>query len=363
MRVDKTQVKNIVSGSNIHIGVGDVIMGDKYIYEPAHSSRLIERIRDNTIKVVTIREALGEIPSLSERRFRNDISLEVLSNINGDHNIKNEELNDIADKIDVEIATIKSIFAQIFYSTIHKRKLAESIVNKIGHNIFKREAQTYLEGILEIERSIDYKSLEDARFNVLSDESIRTIALIKSIENYSFIIESIDKKDKKKSVNTYRIVIGIMSLVLILIIGGMIVAKVYSWDADGDISKYKLPYLGVPVQVVIWGFIGSFASMLYRFNRNPIYDFGDTVKWLITRPIQGIVLSSSFYLVLISGQFLFTGNIHSEQNGVLTSPEIILFLSFLIGFSDRFNDSVFNTLIRRYSSSLEETPSKSEPLP
>ncbi|NES04241.1 MAG: hypothetical protein F6K22_16215 [Okeania sp. SIO2F4] len=81
--------------------------------------------------------------------------------------------------------------------------------------------------------------------------------------------------------------------------------------------------------------------MIYRFNRQPIYEFGNVLKWTITRLVQGIVLGSAFYLILVSDLSLLT----SEK----ITTEVILILSFLVGFSDRFADSVFNTLIERYT--------------
>ncbi len=58
--------------------------------------------------------------------------------------------------------------------------------------------------------------------------------------------------------------------------------------------------------------------------------------------VQIIVLGSAFYLILVSDLSLLT----SEK---INTTELILILSFLVGFSDRFADSLFNTLIERYS--------------
>jgi hypothetical protein len=119
-------------------------------------------------------------------------------------------------------------------------------------------------------------------------------------------------------------------------------------------TQNHVPLLNVPVLVVIWSLIGSFAAMIHRFNRNSVYYFNDLVKWMLTRHVQGVVLSSAFYLVLVSGLFLISG-IPESPNPI--RPEIIWVFSFLIGFSDRFVDSVFDTLIEKYSSN-KKTPSK-----
>ena len=66
------------------------------------------------------------------------------------------------------------------------------------------------------------------------------------------------------------------------------------------------------------------------------------------RPVQGVVLGSAFYLVLISGLFLLTGGTTSTNAGSVTD-EVVLVLSFLVGFSYRFADGVFTALVSRYA--------------
>jgi hypothetical protein len=113
------------------------------------------------------------------------------------------------------------------------------------------------------------------------------------------------------------------------------------------LADLRIPVIKVPWPVAIWSLIGSFASMIHRFNKRPIYDFGDAVKWLLTRPVQGLVLGSAFYLVLTSGLLLLTGSKTNATGEV--ADEVVLVLAFLVGFSDRFADKVFSKLVRRYS--------------
>ena len=64
-------------------------------------------------------------------------------------------------------------------------------------------------------------------------------------------------------------------------------------------------------------------------------------------------------LVLVSGLSLLTGV--ASNNSADTSKiteEVILVLSFLVGFSDRFADTVFNTLIDKYSKEVKKPESK-----
>ncbi|MCL6436529.1 MAG: hypothetical protein K6T90_20450 [Leptolyngbyaceae cyanobacterium HOT.MB2.61] len=121
----------------------------------------------------------------------------------------------------------------------------------------------------------------------------------------------------------------------------------------------SIKFLGIiPLSVMIWSFIGSFAATIHRFNRRKIYKFSDAWKWMITRHAQGITLSSAFYLVLISGLFLISGGSDGDPSTI--KNEVILILSFLIGFSDRFVDSVFNALLQRYTNGMKTSATDSK---
>ena len=127
-------------------------------------------------------------------------------------------------------------------------------------------------------------------------------------------------------------------------------------------DQFILPFIGIPCTVVLWSAIGSFAAMLYRFNRHPIHEFTDAAKWLVTRPVRGVVVGSAFYLVFAAGLFLVGATPAGPGDaaglgcpGILGSATaaprelLILALAFLVGFSDRFGDAVFNALVERYA--------------
>lgn len=258
-----------------------------------------------------------------------------------------EHLEQIADQIELEISNTNYIFPKIIYSSIHIRNFVQNVYSQIGHIEYKQEANVALSSMLAIEQFLQLDKLND-KDGVSIDKAIRTISLLNEMAEYKQEIVELKQKDQLKNRQTTKMVLGTMFFILMAMIAAIVTVSLVgvSWVSS---KEYILPIIGVPLAVIIWGFIGSFASMLYRFNRRPIHDFGHTVKWLITRPVQGVVLSSAFYLVLISGQFLFTGEVKTDGQGVLNSTEIILFLSFLLGFSDRFGDSVFEILVQKYT--------------
>jgi hypothetical protein len=198
---------------------------------------------------------------------------------------------------------------------------------------------------------------------VLSDEAQAAIGMMIDIEKRRFLVEDLVRLDRRTRNRTTQLV----TMTIFLIIGLMIVAGFKYGPlvtvGEKSLDEMKLPLFNVPWPVIFWSFVGSFAAMIYRFNRQPIHEFGDIVKWTITRLVQGIVLGSAFYLILVSGLSLLTGITPvastASQSSQKITTEVILILSFLVGFSDRFADSVFNTLIEKYSKEVGNDTRKS----
>ena len=289
------------------------------------------------------------IPAVQNEHNENKISLETeMKKINQleyliiekseEKEKRNEaiaEFNIIKDKVSIEINRLSASFNQIIYSITHHSKFLDTISTKIGHKHHSQEAHIHTKIVSELESKIDIKKITDATFDILSKEGIGNLGILIEIEVRRIAVERLLSLDIKQQNNTTAFVISYI-LVVIIIFALLLYFNI--------ISNY-IPQNSIFVSVVIWSIIGSFASMLYRFNRNPIYDFGNAIKWLITRPIQGLVLGAALYLILISGQYFFTG----KTEGFNDNQEIILFISFLIGFSDKFTENTINILINKYS--------------
>jgi len=106
------------------------------------------------------------------------------------------------------------------------------------------------------------------------------------------------------------------------------------------------PVLGVPWCVLFWSFVGSFAAILYRFTNAGDQELEDPLRWLFSRPLTGVVMGSITYLVIEAG-FLTLG---SDPGGAATlgKNDVMLLLAFLAGFSDRFADSLLQSLVGRF---------------
>jgi hypothetical protein len=228
------------------------------------------------------------------------------------------------------------------------------MASKISHGEYRSEAEMHFSIVLGlVERLGENDGLIDSN-DVLSDEVWSAIGIMTEIEQRRIKVErliSLDRGAKRFTVVSVTLYLGILIALL---------SCVYAFSNVGPIEGRSLDQLKVrlfeiPWPVILWSFIGSIAAMIYRFNRKPIHAFGDAVKWMITRPVQGVVLGSAFYLVLVSGLFLLTGVNPAESSESARVSETVLVLAFLVGFSDKFADAVFNTLIDRYSSSVKKS--------
>lgn len=199
------------------------------------------------------------------------------------------------------------------------------------------------------------------RLYILSDESQAAVGIMIDIENRRLLVERLIEQDRVRQNKTTRLVtLSIILVILLICVGGIVFGPQFT-VGDKPLKNLNLPLLNIPWPVVFWSFIGSFAAMIYRFNRQPIYEFGDVIKWTLTRLVQGVVLGSAFYLILVSGLALLTG--HSLETTIpktsnKLADEVILVLTFLVGFSDKFADTMFNALIDRYSSTKKDSEGK-----
>ena len=260
-----------------------------------------------------------------------------------------QSLSNIADEINIQIAQLSLLFTSIVYPTTTSRELTENLVAKIGHKEFKDEAIMHLGVISQLTQNMDLEKLTRPGFDVLSDEAYGTIGLMTELEKRRLVVDKLVQSDRRRKTWTVTSVITYICIVIASTIFAIIQLDSQYSFGQVPLSDLLIPVLGIPWPVIVWSLIGSFASMIYRFNSNPIYDFTDTIKWMITRPVQGVVLGSTLYLILVSGLHILTAGNVADTASLISTDEVILVLCFLVGFSDRFADSVFNTLVQRYS--------------
>jgi hypothetical protein len=136
--------------------------------------------------------------------------------------------------------------------------------------------------------------------------------------------------------------------VMVLYFAGLALSGLY---ISHNQEEFKTLILGVPRSVIIWGAAGSLAAILYRFyTEQGRIRFAAEFRWLIARPIIGIIMGAVVYLALKSGMILVTAQ-ESAQATVMAGfeprMEAFWIIAFLAGFSDKFYLGVIDLLVAR----------------
>jgi hypothetical protein len=113
----------------------------------------------------------------------------------------------------------------------------------------------------------------------------------------------------------------------------------------GIAGDYEIPILNIPLSVILWSALGSITSILYRFNRGADREIQNPIRWLITRPLTGVLLGALAYLAIKVG---FVAATEGEVILGEAANEMIWLISFLVGFSDKFSDSILKNLIGKF---------------
>lgn len=148
-------------------------------------------------------------------------------------------------------------------------------------------------------------------------------------------------------------------LVLVLIVLGSVgLGTSYYMGQSIDLAGYMVPMVNIPLYVVVWSAIGSCAAVLYRVNWSTSLEAEDPARLIVTRPIVGVVMGIVSYLIVQLGVLTLAsepaaGTVAtpgSSTDFVASSRTVYFFslMSFLMGFSDRFADSVLRSLVGRF---------------
>jgi hypothetical protein len=100
--------------------------------------------------------------------------------------------------------------------------------------------------------------------------------------------------------------------------------------------------LGVPRPILLWAIIGTFSGMLMRAGHFPFADRGEALRWMLLRPVVGVVTGVLMYLAVIAGLLVFVGA--SEPK----TPELLWIIAFTGGFSDTLSVGLLQKLLGRF---------------
>lgn len=335
----------------------------------------------SSLEITLLKEHQKRLPGLLHSRIKATSKDEVFAN--------EKQIEEIVNDIDLMHKKLNSLFNHSLLPISIRGEVVQTLMPKIGHPELLEEAKSNYKIIRKLLTSIgalldENNYQEETRFqkdndgvdaidikkllelDVLESKAQSIIGAMTAIELRRLRMEELFVQDQRKRQRTVRwatIYIVLVAIITLLIptleaIFPGLLKSIFPGLLKANLPvsfNHFIPVLNIPLPVVIWSFIGSFAAMIHRFNRNSVYYFNDLVKWMLTRHVQGVILSSAFYLILISGLFLISGD-GQPPNSI--KNEVILVLSFLIGFSDRFVDSVFDTLIDKYSKNKKPLPKR-----
>lgn len=137
---------------------------------------------------------------------------------------------------------------------------------------------------------------------------------------------------------------GIVGVVIYLFAGVAILgfqAGIFSTQVSAEEFNQQL-VAAIPFPVWIWAIIGSFTSMLLRAGQFPFSDINEAIRWLLFRPIVGLVMGLLTYLMLIAGLIVFAGDTSTQ------APELIWVIAFIGGFSDTLSINLLQRLLGRF---------------
>ncbi len=156
-------------------------------------------------------------------------------------------------------------------------------------------------------------------------------------------VESVIKTyaDRKRKQRFLRMIAVYFSVVILV---GFVWFLMYA-QSNSISTNSVVELLGLPVPVILWSAIGSFAAILYRFSISKGDDIADPLRWLFSRPLTGVVMGSITYLIIKVGLMTFAPG---TPTGNLGTVHLMWLVAFLAGFSDRFSDSLLRSLIGRF---------------
>lgn len=306
---------------------------------------LFEEVRENLSHLRQLNNALMsaeyfDMHYKKEHQGKEAEYKEVLSKINElSRKPKDEstvtELKIISDVLSLDRAYIDAIFPQIINEAISLNNSMSIEVNDIHYENLHERANLALKRLNAIEEQLNL----DDKVGDLEDQTTSISSAILIINNFNDMQElkqeilALKKQDLELAKNTTKnFLIGVAIIVLSFFIITFILYKYdVHWD---DFKDEQIASIGIPLGVCIWSFLGSFAAMLIQFYQKPIHEFGNMLKWVLIRPLLGVVMGCAIYLALYS--LVLTGK---SQNELL--PFLV---AFFVGYSDSFTFALLGSI-------------------
>jgi hypothetical protein len=218
---------------------------------------------------------------------------------------------------------------------------------------FKKVAETLYDNI-ELQEELYQRLLKVSNALKIKSTTLEDLAL--SELDLISINGLIGKEEHiKKEEHYIQYIVPVIIFVYIFLIGGVILFGGNSWE-----KTIEIPFIGVPLSVVLWAAIGSLAAILYRFYTQKPERMSLELKWLIARPIIGIIMGALGYLAVLSGLTVFGTSFDTSSIETMPRPQMLWLIAFLGGFSDKFFESLIHNVMGKLNSQQRGKKNKSE---
>jgi len=273
-----------------------------------------------------------------------------------------EELHEVGGLINISIARIRISFRSLAYTSGFCKQITENMVSKIGYKEYKDEAKMYYDTIVMAAPMLHLELWTQTEFPVWCDVASQGLSLMTEMTHQRVRVEKLVVRDRRRKTKTIATVT--LFIAIVIAVAMCVVLFMPNQLAMQSLGTTRLPLIWVPWPVLVWSLIGSLAAILHRLNEETIYSFDSIFRWLLIRPVQGVILGAAMYLIVAAGLFILNGStsidIPKPGATLSTSEVVILVLCFLIGFSDKFADNILNTVVKRYTISQDSADKKSK---
>ncbi len=248
----------------------------------------------------------------------------------------NRELLTIADDIELHVQGYKTFACDALPYVLDCQELVVIMLRKMKHPTKIDAARLRLNNIKEGMRQLNVDELRKHETDLLSIKAETMLVAACKIQLAWTEARQLQQEDIDIQVRVnwlfYMGCLGIIVASLVLSTAGNFMLTL----------KETSSLLNLPWCVLVWILIGCIAAMLRRFNNHPVYVTEDLMKFLLGRPAQAMVIGIIFWQIYKSGLLPI------QVKGEAELP-LILLLSFLIGFSDRFTEYVLGSLVEKYA--------------
>ncbi|MGC4086637.1 MAG: hypothetical protein QM756_01835 [Polyangiaceae bacterium] len=142
---------------------------------------------------------------------------------------------------------------------------------------------------------------------------------------------------------SFLIVAFLIYAVAVLAFFGYKSGLITSKDTDGT-----LLVLGVPAPIWCWSVVGSATSMLLRAGQLPFANPNEAVRWVLFRPVVGIVMGVMTFLMVKAGLIVFAGSSQAK------TPELLWIIAFAGAFSDTLSVALLERVLGRFKTTADE---------